>query len=74
MSKIFSEDLTKYINEKNFYNLSYLKSCKEDWISHYNYYIKKKCKNEDRINHREKRLNLSLEQINRIKYLIDLLN
>jgi hypothetical protein len=74
MCIVFSNDLNKYINEKKFYNLSYLEHCKEDWISHYNYYTNKQCINQDRIDHRKKRLTMAVEQIDRIEHLIDLLN
>ena len=68
---LFQDDLTKYQNDKEWYNLEYLCIHLECWKKHFNYYAKKNYKREDRKKEQIKRMDIAIRQINIIQYLID---
>ena len=68
---VFQDDLTKYLNDKEFYNLEYLTYNKKCWDRHFKYYAKKNYKRKDRLDHQLEQMDKSVHQMGLIQYLID---
>lgn len=68
---VFQDDLTKYINDKDFYNIDYLNYNKNGWKSLYNFYNKKNYKTQKKNEYKFKMIEKALKQIYKIEYLIN---
>jgi hypothetical protein len=67
---VFQDDLTKYKNDKEFYNIDYLNYNKKGWKSLYNFYSKKHYKTQKKNEYKFEMIEKALKQIYKIEYLI----
>ena len=70
---IFEDDLTKYRNDKEFYNLEYLEFQKSQWKKHYNYLLSKNFRSIKKIEFQSQQLTKARKQLDIIQNLIQLL-
>jgi hypothetical protein len=70
---IFENDLTKYINDTEWYDMKFLCMNLKGWIKHLEVYEKRNYKRAEKIKEKEKQIKLASEQINKINILINLL-
>lgn len=70
---IFEDDLTKYENDKEFYNLEYLKFQKTQWKNQYNYLLSKNFRSIKKIEFQNQQLTKARKQLKIIQKLIQLL-
>ena len=70
---VFENDLTKYINDQEWYNLEFLLFEKKCWMRFYNSYEKKNYKTPNKIEEKYKQMDMATNQIELINTLIDLL-
>ncbi len=66
-----AEDLEKYQNNKDWYNLEYLTHNIKCWQKHLKYYSNKNYKRKDKIELQMEQMDKALYQINFIQNLID---
>lgn len=70
---IFENNLTKYVNDTEWYNMHFLCYNLKGWIKHLEVYEKKNYKRQEKIKEKEKQIALATDQIHKIKILIELL-
>lgn len=71
---VFEDDLTKYLNDQEFYNLEYLLWNKKGWTKLYNSLLKKQYKTLKKQNSQIETLKKCVEQIDKINQLINALS
>ena len=70
---IFENNLSKYINDPEWYDMKFLCLQLKGWIGHLECYEKKNYIRKEKIDEKNKQINLASEQINKIRILINLL-
>ena len=70
---IFEDNLTKYINDKDWYDLKFLNYNLKGWNRHLQLYEKKIYKTPAKNAEKDKQIRLSKDQINKINLIMDLL-
>lgn len=70
---IFEDNLNKYIEDSEWYNMQFLEWNLKGWNKHKKIYEKKNYKRTEKIAEAEKQVRLSQNQINKIKILMGLL-
>lgn len=67
----FNDDLTKYLNDPDFYDLEFLDHEKKLWIHYLDSVLKRKYKTEKKINIRNSEIESANKQLKLIQSLID---
>lgn len=67
----FNDDLTKYLNDQEFYDLKFLEHEKKLWIGYLDSVLKRKYKTEKKINIRNAEIESANKQLKLIQSLID---
>jgi len=69
----FNDDLTKYLNDQEFYDLGFLEYEKKLWIHNLDAWLKRKYKTDKKIKIRNSEIDSSNKQLKLIQTLIDAL-
>lgn len=67
----FSEDLTKYLNDQDFYDIKFLEYEKKLWIRYLDSVLKKKYKTQKKINIQNAEIESANQQLKLIQTLIE---
>ena len=67
----FNEDLTKYLNDKDFYDLEFLQHEKKLWIRYLDSWLKKKYRTNAKIKIQENEIESAHKQLKLIETLIE---
>lgn len=67
----FNEDLSKYLNDKDFYDLKFLEYEKKAWSHYLNSLLKRKYKTQKKINIQNQEIESANNQLKLIQILID---
>ena len=67
----FNPDLTKYLNDKDFYDLKFLEHEKKLWIRYLDSWLKKKYKTKAKIQIKENEIESAQKQLKLIEILIE---
>ncbi len=67
----FTEDLTKYLNDQDFYDIKFLQFEKKLWIRYLNSVLKKKYKTQQKINIQNAEIESANQQLKLIQTLIE---
>ena len=71
---IFENNLSKYIENDDWYDMKFLCLQLKGWIGHLECYEKKDYKRKEKIEEKKKQLRLATDQINKIRILIGILH